>query len=366
MIFVTVGTWRLGYNRLLKAVDELVSHGVIDEEVIGQTGYSSYRPTNMKVTEFCSPAEFRNMISKARMVISHAGMGTIIETLQQRKALVAVPRRRSLGEADNDHQLATAKQLEGEGKILVAYEVSELPVKLEQAKSFVPRTEEEGCQKILHEVQAFVDSVAVRRRVTVENQEKSIMRLWPYKILNRDDDGIKNDLNNIMQHFSARGKTFDMVVFIPNAGGYLSKLFMEMFNNSFEVNFVTVRRASTVAKTNLAKEFVFKRKWLSNVLRHFEVLGRLVKYQLGMKQKMTPEPNIEFDVSGKRILVIDDTVDTGTTLRIVKSVLLGRGAQSVATACISNHLLPEKVKVDYSVYRYKLLRTNNSRDYYAT
>ncbi|MCK4627477.1 MAG: phosphoribosyltransferase, partial [Sedimentisphaerales bacterium] len=68
----------------------------------------------------------------------------------------------------------------------------------------------------------------------------------------------------------------------------------------------------------------------------------------------------------KKILVIDDSVDTGTTLKMVKSALMEKRVQSVSTACISNHLVPDKVDVDYSVYRYSLLRTKNSRDYYAT
>ena len=49
------------------------------------------------------------------------------------------------------------------------------------------------------------------------------MKFWPYKILKRDDNGIKADLNDIMQHFATRDLTFDMVVFVPNAGYYLNE-----------------------------------------------------------------------------------------------------------------------------------------------
>lgn len=164
LIFLTVGTWRVGYDRLVKAVDELLGSGVITEEVIAQTGHSSYKPKHMTVVEFCSPQEFRKLISEAELVISHAGMGTIIETVQLRKPLIVVPRRRSLGEVDNDHQFTTAKQLESEGKVLVAYEVSELPAKLKQAKTFVP-TQGESSQKILHAVKEVIDGIAAKKRV---------------------------------------------------------------------------------------------------------------------------------------------------------------------------------------------------------
>lgn len=193
-----------------------------------------------------------------------------------------------------------------------------------------------------------------------------LARSWPYRILTRDDDSIKSDLKNIMQHFEMREVAFDTIVFIPNAGVYLSELFIELFGERYDINFITVRRSSTVAKSNFIKELIFSKRWLSDFMRHLEVLLRLVKYKLGIKQKMTAKLKIDFNVRDKRVLVIDDSVDTGTTLKMVKSALMEIGVQSVATACISNHLMPDKIDVDYSVYRYALLRTKNSRDYYAT
>jgi len=192
------------------------------------------------------------------------------------------------------------------------------------------------------------------------------MKLWPYRILKRDDSDIKVDLSNIMQRFAGKGLIFDDVVFVPYAGNYLSELFVQIYDGSCEVNFVTVRRASTVSQDSLLKKFIFKRKWLSDIMRHVDVLLRLIKYKLGLNQKMVVEPTVDFDVRDKKVLVIDDDVATGTTLAIVKSALLERGASSVTTASISNHFLPNEIKVDYSVYKYKLLRTKNSRDYYAT
>lgn len=44
MIFVTVGTHEQPFNRLVKAVDELKRDGIITEDVIMQTGFSTYEP----------------------------------------------------------------------------------------------------------------------------------------------------------------------------------------------------------------------------------------------------------------------------------------------------------------------------------
>ena len=48
MIFVTVGTHEQQFNRLIKYVDELKGSGVITEEVIMQTGFSTYEPKYWK------------------------------------------------------------------------------------------------------------------------------------------------------------------------------------------------------------------------------------------------------------------------------------------------------------------------------
>lgn len=162
LIFLTVGNWYKGFDRLVEGVDNLIRHGIIQEHVVAQIGYGAYRPTVMRVVDFCSPSDFRTLIAESRLVISHAGMGTIIETVRQGKPLIAVPRKPELKEVDNDHQFVTARQLESEGKILVAYEVSDLPEKLAAAAGFVP-TQGQGGNGILQAVKQLFEEVAARK-----------------------------------------------------------------------------------------------------------------------------------------------------------------------------------------------------------
>ena len=44
MIFVTVGTHEQQFNRLVEFVDQLKARGILEEEVIIQTGFSTYEP----------------------------------------------------------------------------------------------------------------------------------------------------------------------------------------------------------------------------------------------------------------------------------------------------------------------------------
>lgn len=367
MIFLTVGNWHKGFDRLVRAVDNLKKQGVIQDDIFGQIGSGNYKPDNYSYCEYCSPEQFSEYMRRANVLISHAGMGTIGQAIEMCKTVIVVPRKSKLGEHFDDHQFVTTRHMEAESKLLAAYEIDDLPEKLEQAKTFSP-IRNGGSEEILHAVQDFIDNVAAKKAWSVQREENtsSATKLWPYRILKREDDDIKADLLRIMRYFEVKGSKFDTIVFVPYAGYYLGKLFVETFDNSFDVNFITVRRLSTISKDNFIKKFVFRRKWLSDITRHLDVLLRLIKYKLGISQKMVAEPTIDFDVRGKKVLVIDDDIATGTTLAVVKSTLLRRGASSVITASISNHFLPDEIEVDYSVYRYKLLRTKNSRDYYAT
>lgn len=128
MIFVTVGT-QLPFDRLIHAVDAWAS--VSREEVFAQIGPSSHRPRGMRFAPFVSPGRCRALMADADAVVAHAGMGTIIGALELGKPVIVMPRRASLGEHRNEHQLATAERLGGLGHVRVAWDESELPALLD-------------------------------------------------------------------------------------------------------------------------------------------------------------------------------------------------------------------------------------------
>lgn len=157
MIFATVGTWHSGFDRLIQKLDELSEKGKFDEQIIAQVGNGNYLPNHFyKTIKFCSPIEFDDLISQSSVVVTHAGVGTMISALLKNKPVIVVPRKESLNEVDDEHQFNTAKQFEQEGKILVAYEVSQLEKCFEQAKSFIPSANSPGLEKIQKEVGAFL------------------------------------------------------------------------------------------------------------------------------------------------------------------------------------------------------------------
>ncbi|AVO32351.1 glucuronosyltransferase [Stenotrophomonas maltophilia] len=108
-ILVTVGT-QFGFNRLIELMDSLAASDN-DLKIFAQIGTGTYIPSYMAWERDISPVRFPQVIADSDVIVSHAGMGTIISCRLAGKPLVIVPRQASLGEHRNDHQLATAKRL---------------------------------------------------------------------------------------------------------------------------------------------------------------------------------------------------------------------------------------------------------------
>jgi len=131
VIFVTVGS-SAPFDRLVRAVDAWA--GVRGRrDVFAQIGSSRYAPKNMQAVRLLDPKEFRQRVHSAKVVVAHAGMGSIIMALEIGKPIIVLPRRAHLNETRNDHQFATAKEFERLRGIVVAFDEQELLLKLDQA-----------------------------------------------------------------------------------------------------------------------------------------------------------------------------------------------------------------------------------------
>jgi uncharacterized protein (TIGR00661 family) len=124
VIFVTTGTQE-PFDRLIKAVDE-IAYNLAGVTFVVQAFTDDYQAKNFKIAQFISPAEFQQHIINAELIISHAGMGSIISALTNSKPIIVMPRLLKFHEHRNEHQLATAKKLDTLGYIHVAYDEQEL------------------------------------------------------------------------------------------------------------------------------------------------------------------------------------------------------------------------------------------------
>lgn len=124
MIFVTVGT-QLPFDRLMRMFDEIAPQ-LGGEEIVAQSCAGAYTPRHFSTERFIEPRRFEQLMDQARVVVAHAGIGTILSAMKRRKPLVVVARRADLGEHRNDHQLATARYLAGSASVAVADDAAAL------------------------------------------------------------------------------------------------------------------------------------------------------------------------------------------------------------------------------------------------
>lgn len=127
MIFVTVGTHEQPFDRLLKAIDDLKRDGIITEEVIVQSGYSTYVPKYCKWEKLIPYKDMIKNVENARIVITHGGPASFIMPLQIGKIPVVVPRQRKFNEHVNNHQVEFARNVaQRMGNIIPVEDINEL------------------------------------------------------------------------------------------------------------------------------------------------------------------------------------------------------------------------------------------------
>lgn len=136
MIFVTVGTHEQQFNRLVEYMDKWsMNH---DEEVVIQTGFSTYEPTHCRWQKLFPYGEMIKNVDDARIVITHGGPSSFIMPLQIGKIPIVVPRNHEFDEHVNNHQIDFCRKVEErQGNIIVVEDIQKLGETLEQYDSIV-------------------------------------------------------------------------------------------------------------------------------------------------------------------------------------------------------------------------------------
>lgn len=137
MIFITLGTQDKHFDRLLKAVYKLET----DEKIVAQIGSTEFKSSKpedkFEIHKFLSNEEFEKYMDEARVVITHAGVGTIIYGLKKHKKMIVAARLKKYGEHVNDHQLQILQTFASEGYIIPLENFDDLPKLLEM--EFTPK-----------------------------------------------------------------------------------------------------------------------------------------------------------------------------------------------------------------------------------
>ena len=137
MIFVTCGSSPIGFERMMQALYALspseltVQHGPIGP------------PACATAYDFLPFGTVVELMQEADLVISHAGVGSIMCALQAGHVPIVFPRLKRHAETVDDHQLELASALAERGTVLLANDGPELRLAVESA----PRR---GARRALH------------------------------------------------------------------------------------------------------------------------------------------------------------------------------------------------------------------------
>lgn len=161
MIFATVGT-QLPFDRLLLGLDSWAASrpGV---HIVAQAGASRRSFRHIETVSRLSQDAFLARLQEARLVVAHAGMGTILSAAELGKPLILMPRRAKFGEHRNDHQQDTVREMARLSNVTVVDDGEALHAELDAtlARGFeAPRTRvQAGCEALdplLEVVREFV------------------------------------------------------------------------------------------------------------------------------------------------------------------------------------------------------------------
>lgn len=156
MIFITTGSQKFQFNRLLQKIDELVADGTIKDKVIAQSGYSDYAPKNYEYKDFLNRDEFAEKMGESTIVITHGGTGAIIGAVKKGKKVIAVPRLAKYGEHVDDHQLQLLKQFEEMDIICSCYDIEKLADCINGIDSMEFREYKSNTMTIIEDIEAFL------------------------------------------------------------------------------------------------------------------------------------------------------------------------------------------------------------------
>lgn len=157
MIFITVGSQKFQFDRLLQEIDNLVQRKVIDEPVFAQIGCSNYKPAHYSYKTFLDREEFATWEDKCDILITHGGTGAIIGAVKRGKKVIAVPRLAKYGEHVDDHQLQLIGQFKSQNLICGLDDCSELETALEYVKNHEFDSYKSNTQAIIDSITEFIE-----------------------------------------------------------------------------------------------------------------------------------------------------------------------------------------------------------------
>lgn len=157
MILVTLGTQDKDFSRLLKAIDREIKNKNIKDKVIVQAGYTKYKSKNMEIFDLIPPDELEKLVKECKILITHGGVGSILQGLKYDKPIIAAPRSSKYKEHTNDHQKQIVKEFEKRGFLLELKDFNKLDELLKKAKTFHPNKYKSNNKNFIRNIDNYIE-----------------------------------------------------------------------------------------------------------------------------------------------------------------------------------------------------------------
>ena len=158
MIFISVGSQKFQFNRLLAEIDRLIENNTITDKVFAQIRNSDYKPRNYKYVDFVTQDDFNKLIEKSDIIITHGGTGVIINSIKKGKKVIAIPRLSKYKEHVDDHQIQLINEFKELNLIEAIHEVDELEKAIKKIKEKRYNKYISNTSKIVESIEKFLGS----------------------------------------------------------------------------------------------------------------------------------------------------------------------------------------------------------------
>lgn len=132
MILITVGTQVQQFPRIIEYGLKLIEKEKLEDYIFIQRGSTdcqrlidAFKGKNKIVCQQYF-SDFSNILSQTDIVITHGGVGTIIQALQQQKKIFVVPRLSKYSEHIDDHQIEITTKLSSDNYLIKVLTFSEM------------------------------------------------------------------------------------------------------------------------------------------------------------------------------------------------------------------------------------------------
>ena len=160
MIFVTLGTQKFQFDRVLKEIDKLIDEGKINaKDVKVQCVYTEYNPKNFEIFKLKPQEEIDKITDEADIIITHSGTGSIINSLRKQKKIIIIPRMQKYGEHVDNHQLELAKVFNEKYGIPVLTDMNDLYETMQKIEEYKPVKWEDNNKGLIQSIEDEINKL---------------------------------------------------------------------------------------------------------------------------------------------------------------------------------------------------------------